>query len=60
MKSFDTIDTPVGRDRKMMATLADAGFGLREVGRLFDEQPETVKYWQAKLSKLNKKDKING
>jgi hypothetical protein len=33
----------------MMATLVEEGFGLREVGRIFDEHPETVKYWHKKL-----------
>lgn len=38
-----------GKTRRMMATLVEQGFGLREVGRIFNEHPETVKYWHKKI-----------
>lgn len=39
---------------KMMASLANEGFGLREIGRIFGEHPQTVKYWSIKLANLEK------
>ena len=54
LKSFDKSALGVAKDRKMMAVLVEQGFGLREVGRRFDEHPETVKYWHKKyIAELN-------
>lgn len=48
LKSFDKTELGIAKDRKMMAVLVEEGFGLREIGRRFNEHPETVKYWHKK------------
>ena len=40
----------VSNDKKMMALLVKQGYGLREVGRIFNEHPETIKYWAEKIN----------
>lgn len=47
----------LGQKRLAMKLLVEGGMPLREIGRLLNEHPQTVKYWAEK--KVYKKDSFS-